>query len=141
MTWRIPLTLKEYEALKMSDPEGLWKLVDGGDWRKHVEFDSFQNMVTVHGKVRNAAPNHANRRQPYLSRCRKIAVINLGNRVGVMDDDMEELFICEACLDSFPAEDMEGDYCGWCAERMLSREERAERDRWDEVDRLHGEEW
>ena len=58
-----------------------------------------------------------------------------------MGDDMEELFICEACLDSFPAEDMEGDYCGWCAERMLSREEREERDRWDEVDRLHGEEW
>ena len=83
MTWRIPLTLKEYEALKMSDTDGLWKLVDGGDWRKHVEFESFQNMVTVHGKVRNAAPNHVHRSAPYLSLCRKIAVINLGNRVGV----------------------------------------------------------
>jgi hypothetical protein len=57
--------------------------VYGGDWRKHVEFDSFQSMVTVHGKVRNAAPNHAHRATPYLSLCRKIAVINLGNRVGV----------------------------------------------------------
>lgn len=54
---------------------------------------------------------------------------------------MEELVICEACLEGFPAEDMEGDYCQWCAERMLSREERRERDIWDEVDRSHGEEW
>ena len=83
MTWRIPLTLKEYEALKMSDTDGLWTLVDGGDWRKHIEFDSFQNMVTVHGKVRNAAPNPVHRSAQYMSLCRKIAVINLGNRVGV----------------------------------------------------------
>lgn len=54
---------------------------------------------------------------------------------------MEELVICEACLEGFPYEDMEGDYCQWCAERMLSREEREERDMWDEVDRSHGEEW
>ena len=142
MTWRIPLSNKEYEALKMSGTDGLWTLdKNPDDWRKYVVFTSFQDMVTVHGKVRSAAPNHAHRCRPYLSLCRKIAVINLGNRVGLMGDDMEELFICEACLDSFPAEDMEGDYCGWCAERMLSREERAERDRWDEVDRLHGEEW
>ena len=83
MTWRIPLTLKEYEALKMSNTDGLWTLVDGGDWRKHIQFDSFNDLITVHGKVRSAAPNHEMRCRPYLSLCRKIAVINLGNRVGV----------------------------------------------------------
>ena len=80
MTWRIPINNLELEALRMSGAEQFCEIVRPHDgWRKVAEFASFGDMIQAHGKIRNCTPEHGHRKAPYLSLCRKIAIINLGS--------------------------------------------------------------
>lgn len=82
--FRVMLTHKEYEALRMSHADAFCTIEMATDtsqpWKYRAVFEDGEAITKAYRSVRDREPMHAAISLPYKSICKKLAILVLGDR-------------------------------------------------------------